>query len=69
MPDIPLFWLVVVFLTIVLLQDFLHTMQDCGILSDSMNIHVGSFLTYYIHIGIPQLIRVVALAAFSFSQL
>jgi len=69
MPDIPPFQQVVVFPTIVPSLDFLHTMRDCGVLSDLMNIHEGSFLAYYIHIGISQLVKVIILAAFFFGQL
>jgi len=69
MPYISSFLLVAISPIMVLLQGFLHTRSDCEVLSDPMYTRVGSFLTYYIHIGIFRLVGVVALTAFFFDQL
>ncbi len=66
MLNIPLFLLVVVSLTMVLLLGFLHIMRDCEVPSDPTNIHIESFLAYYIHISIPLLVEIAAPTAFSF---
>ena len=68
MLGILLFLQLVVSPTMVLLQGFLRTRLGCEVLSDPTNIRVESFLACYIHINIPQLVRVIALAAFSFGQ-
>ena len=68
MLGILLFLLLVVSPTMVLLLGFLYTMLDCGVPFDPTNIRAGSFPIYYIHISIPQLVRVIALTAFSFGQ-